>query len=174
MAGMPDLRPVDLIALVLVTVAILRGFYLGLIREAFSLCALAAAGFAVHVWVHPLATWLVRESDGRVGTTLAPWLAGAALAVAVIAAVGILGRMIGRGARAIGLGWADRAGGAALGFAEGAVALGLLFTVISGAIGRHHAFLEDSKSFAVYEQLVRVANVEPPWVEQVSSPPPSS
>ncbi len=154
--------------------AILRGLYLGLIREAFSLAALAAAAFAVHVWVHPLSDWLVRESDGRVGSALAPWLAGASLALAVIAAVGILGRLIGRGARAVGLGWADRAGGAALGFAEGAIVLGLLFTVVSGAIGRHHAFLEDSKSFAVFEQFVRVAGVEPPWVEQVSSPPPSS
>ena len=111
-------------------IAALRGLSLGLIREAFSLGALAAAVIAVRVWNEPFAHWLQRASGNQLPHYLVPWLAGALLAVAVVAAVGTFGRVMRQGARAVGLGFFDRLGGAALGVAEGALAAGVLLFVI--------------------------------------------
>ena len=48
----------------------------------------------------------------------------------------MFGRVMRQGARAVGLGFFDRLGGAALGVAEGALAAGLLLFVIGSVLGR--------------------------------------
>jgi membrane protein required for colicin V production len=168
---MNDLQPIDIAALGIVGIAALRGLFLGLIREAFSIGALAAAVIAVRIWNEPLADWIVNASDGHLGRRLAPWVTGALLGVIVIAAVGTFGRVMRQGARAVGLGWFDRLGGAALGFAEGALATGVLLLVISGALGRHHTVVANSRSIALLEQFERFASSPAPSAPDVAAPP---
>jgi membrane protein required for colicin V production len=168
---MGELQPIDLIALGIVGIAALRGLFLGLIREAFSIAALAAAVLAVRVWNEPLASWLVGASHGKVGSGLAPWLSGALLALAVIAAVGMFGRVMRQGARAVGLGWFDRLGGAALGIAEGALATGVLLLVITNALGRHHTAVAGSRSLALMERVESFASAPARPAPDVAAPP---
>src|SRR5262249_42727264 len=122
MAAMSGIEPIDLFAFAILLVAALRGMALGLIREVFSFGALAAAVIAVRVWNAEFAHWLQRTSGGALPQYLVPWLSGALLVVAVIAAVGTFGYVMRQGARAAGLGFFDRLGGAVIGVAEGAIA----------------------------------------------------
>src|SRR5262245_3899247 len=120
------MEPIDAVAFAILLLAALRGMSLGLIREVSSLAALAAAVIAVRVWDEPFAHWLQRASGHQLPHYLVPWVAGTLLAVAVVAAVGTFGRVMRQGARAVGLGFFDRLGGAAVGIAEGAIAAGVV------------------------------------------------
>jgi uncharacterized membrane protein required for colicin V production len=138
-------------------IAVLRGLFLGLIREAFSLAAIGAACVAVRWFATPAAAELERATDGRVGDLAAPWIAGAGVAIAAAAAVAILGRVLRRGARAVGLGLVDRAGGALLGAAEGSLVIAVLLVIGTAVLGRDHPVLEGTRSLAALERVEAVA-----------------
>jgi membrane protein required for colicin V production len=144
--------PVDLLALAVLGVAVLRGLFLGLIREAFSLAAIGAACIAVRWFTQPAAEWVQAASDGRIGELAAPWLAGAGVALAAAVAVAVTGRVLRRGARAVGLGLVDRAGGALLGAAEGALVVAVLLVLATTVLGRDHPAFERTRSLAALER----------------------
>jgi len=165
------LGPIDFVALAILAIAALRGTSLGLIREAFSIGALAAAVVAVRVWNEPFTHWVQNSTRGALPFDLAPWIAGGFLAIAVIAAVAIFGRVMRQGARAVGLGWFDRLGGAALGAAEGALAAGVLLFVIGSVLGRDHTLLQRSRSFALLVRAEQVVAAAPGLEPDVAAPP---
>ena len=143
----------DGIVLVILLGATARGLFIGVIREAFSLGALVAACVAIRYATAPAADWLAAVSSDRIPETLLPWIAGAGVAILAVAVVGIVGRLLRRGARAVGLGLVDRALGAVLGAAEGTL---VALLIILGAItlgGRDHAWVAQSMSLRVYETL---------------------
>jgi uncharacterized membrane protein required for colicin V production len=144
---------IDVAVLAILAVAVARGTLIGLIREGFSLAALAAAVFATRLATPAAASWLEAWSQGRIGAELALWLAGAVIAIASVCVVAGVGALLRRGARLAGLGWADRLGGAALGAAEGALVAVLLMTGSLWLLGRSHPTLASSRSLAAYEQL---------------------
>jgi uncharacterized membrane protein required for colicin V production len=84
-----------------------------------------------------------------------------------------LGRVIRRGVRAVGLGFADRVGGALLGTAEGVLVVALLLTFVTGYLGRDHPALADTRTLAAMEQLELLAREIPAADHDVASPPPS-
>jgi membrane protein required for colicin V production len=167
---MAGLGPIDMVALAVLLMAALRGMALGLIREVFSLGALAAAVVAVRVWNEPFAHWLERTAG--LPHYLVPWLAGALLVAGVVTAVAMFGRMMRQGARTVGLGFFDRLGGAAIGVAEGALAAGVLLFMIGGVLGRDHSLVANSRSFALLEraehQLAAAREAQRP---DVAAPP---
>lgn len=168
---MGEIRSVDLVVAAILGVAALRGLFLGLIREVFSLGALAAACVAVRLGVAPFGAWLERLTGDELGSA-APWVAGALLAAGAIAAVAFAGRLVARGARAAGLGWADRAGGAVLGTAEGALVAAVLLLVASTVLGRSHALLAGSRSLGALERVERLAAERAREPTDVAAPPP--
>ena len=135
----------------------LRGFFLGLIREAFSLAAIGAACVAVRWFAGPAAAELQAATDGRVGDLAAPWIAGAGVAIAAAVAVAITGRILRRGARAVGLGLVDRAGGALLGAAEGSLVIAVLLVLATTVLGRDHPVFQDTRTLAAFERAEAVA-----------------
>ena len=64
------------------------------------------------------ASWAATESSEDLASLSLEDLYDMEVTVASIGAVTVLGRLTRRGAKAAGLGWADRAGGAVLGTAE--------------------------------------------------------
>ena len=142
---------VDVVAGVILTLALLRGLWLGLIRESFSIASLGAAIGAVRWGREPLSLWLVARTDLEMAW--APWLAGAALVVGAVASVVLLGRLLRRGVHAAGLGWADRAGGAVLGALEGALVVALLLVGASALLGDDHRLLAGARSAALFEEV---------------------
>ena len=151
------MAPVDLLAATVVAIALLRGLFLGLVREAFSLGSIAAAVIVARYFSSPVGEWLVRVSDGGITPSIAFWIAAAIIVVITITAVGMAGRWIRRGVAAVGLSWADRAGGAVLGSAEGALLVVVLLALVTTLLGRDHESVRGSHSLAALERLESMA-----------------
>lgn len=162
-------EPVDIFVMAILGIAVLRGVFRGLIREAFSIGALAGACLIVKLFAHPLAARLETATGGEITGWAAPWLAGAILSVGTIAAIAIVGRFVRRGSRWAGLGWADRAGGAVLGAAEGGLIVAILLVLATLLLGREHPTLAESRSFAALERIEQIAQAPAP--PDVAAPP---
>jgi membrane protein required for colicin V production len=166
------MAPVDIAVATILGIALLRGLFRGLIREVFSIAALAGACIAVQVFAGRLADWLARATGAELSGLTALWLAGTLLAVGSIAAVVLAGRMLRRGARWSGLGWADRAGGALLGAAEGALVVAILLAGAAWMLGRSHPAIAATRSLAALERLERLAQGDERGGEiDVAAPP---
>jgi uncharacterized membrane protein required for colicin V production len=143
---------------VVLLVALARGLWIGLIREGFSMGALAAAVLVTRAGLDPASDWLVDVTGGQIGEMAAPWIAGSVLAGATAIGVGFAGRLIRRGFRYAGLSWADRMGGAALGFAEGALVALVLMLGATTLVGRDHPAIADSRALAVYDDVREIVD----------------
>jgi membrane protein required for colicin V production len=158
---------VDVAALAILALAVVRGLVIGLIREVFSLAALAAACVAVRLATAPAADWVLRELPVEITPLAARIAAGVVIGIAVVVGVAIAGRLLRRGVRWAGLGFADRLGGGALGAAEGALLIVILMLLGTAVVGRDHPRLAGSRTLAAFESvedLVRQATPELPEV----------
>ena len=171
---MAGFESVDIVVGTIIGIACLRGFFLGLIREAFSLASLGASYMVVRAFVGPVGEWVGEISDGRIGEALAPWVAGALLVFVTIGVVTSIGRTIRRGARAVGLGFVDRVGGGLLGVTEGVLVVALLILLVGDRVGRDHPAIADSRTLAALEQMELLAREAPPAQVDVASPPESN
>ena len=168
--GLQSIDLVDWVAGAILALAILRGLFLGLIREVMSVASLLAACMVVRRFTPDVAAWMMRSSQGGIDAALSPWLAGAALALGTLAAGAVLGRLLRRGARLAWLGMPDRLGGAVLGAAEGVLVCSILLLALTSVVGRNHALLAGSRSVAALERLERIA--EGVGGIDVAAPPP--
>lgn len=175
--GESGFAPVDYAVAAILLIAVMRGIGRGLLRESFSMASVAAAVIAVRLYYVDVSEWLLKTTDGGIGEMGAPWIAGLLLAVAAIGATALVGRVIRRGARTVGLGWADRAGGALLGTAEGLLVAGIVVGLVGYFVGRAHPVIAQSKSLGAFEELERMARSgELPDIDlplpSVAAPPP--
>jgi len=148
------LAPLDFVCLVILAIAFVRGVLRG---ETFSIASLAAACLMVMIFYGDVAEWLLRVTQGRVGEISAPWIGGALLGIVTIGVITLLGRLVRRGAKFAGLGWADRTGGALLGTAEGVLLGAVIVSLLGYAIGRDHPALLESRSLEALEDLEQFA-----------------
>ncbi|MCP4039585.1 MAG: CvpA family protein [bacterium] len=132
--------------LAVMLIAVGRGAFIGMIRESFSIAALGISCIALRYGNPAAATWLSDLTGGEIGTGAAPFLTGAAILLGTVALVSFLGRYLKRGADAAGLGWADRLGGGAVGFAEGALASTLIVMGATLLLGEEHDSIKRSRS----------------------------
>ena len=171
--ALAEFESVDIVVGAIIGIACLRGFFLGLIREAFSLASLAAAYIAVKAFVGPVSEWVGDISGGRINEALEPWVAGALLVLVTIGAVTTVGRIIRRGARAVGLGFVDRIGGGLLGATEGVLVVIVLLMLVGDRIGRDHPAIANTRTLAALEEMELLASEAPPTEIDVASPPKS-
>ncbi len=169
---MVGIEPVDMIVMALLVVASIRGFVMGLVREAFSLAGIGGAYLVVAMLGGPTAGWLASVSDGGIKPAFAPFVAGIGLVILTIGLVTTLGRVARRGVRAVGLGLVDRIGGAVLGGAEGALVVAILLVLAGRAVGLDHAALRHTQAVATLGRLEAIASDEPADVD-VAAPPPN-
>jgi membrane protein required for colicin V production len=163
---------VDLAALAILAVAVLRGLWIGLIREVFSLGGLAAACIAVRLGTAPVADALRASLPVELGSLSARIAAGAIIAVAVIAIAALAGRILRSGARWAGLGFTDRLAGGLLGAAEAALAIVVLILLGTAVVGRDHPPLAGSRTLAAVESAERLARQARPELPAVKPPAP--
>ena len=152
---MDEISAVDAVCLAILVIAVLRGTFIGMIREGFSIAALAAACVAVAYGNEAAASWLIETAGGIAPwlETAAPWISGGVIFIATTSLIGFAGRMVKRGARAVGLDWADRLGGGALGAAEGTLVVAILVTALVLVLGRSHPTLKESVSLEVVDTM---------------------
>ena len=148
-----DLPLLDMIVLTVLFIAILRGLWIGLIREGSSLAAIGIATIVTRLAAPPLSLRLTEWTGGEITGKTALWIAGVLLVVATILVLGIVARLLRRGAAAAGLGWADRLGGGALGAAEGAIVSAIVVTIALWLVGPEHKTTEGSRSIELVEEL---------------------
>jgi membrane protein required for colicin V production len=161
---------VDVAALAILVLAVLRGLFKGLIREVFSLAALAAACVAVRLGTAPVADWMLLELPVELSPLAARVAAGAIIAVAVVVSVAMVGLFLRRGARWAGLGFADRLAGGVLGAAEGALVIVILMLLGIAVVGRDHPALAGSRTLAAFESAERLAEQVTPTLPRVALP----
>lgn len=143
----------DGIVLAILVIMIVRGLMIGLIRETFSIAALAVACVAVSYGRLPVQSALGAITQQGIPSSIVPWVAGGLLAILSIAGVRLLGRGLRRGVRAVGLGWADRIAGGILGTAEGALLGGLAIAGTIWVLGTGAPVVANSYSLRAYEKM---------------------
>lgn len=163
--------PLDVVALAVLAVALLRGFFIGAVREAFSLAGLAAACIAVRLGAGPGGLWLAERAPVDLGVFAAKIAAGALIAIAVVFGVAIVGRFVRRGVRLAGLGMADRLAGGVLGATEGAIVVALLLMLGITAVGRDHPALADTRALVAFEEAERIAASHGDGLPAIAAPP---
>lgn len=172
MSLLESLTVMDSMVLALLTLASLRGVKNGLVREACSLAAIAAAFICVWLFTEPLSVWLegaagadTRESltPGSLGGGDLAWLGprvtalftGLVIGFSVLLATGMLGRLLARGVRLAGLGFWDHAVGGLFGFLEGAIVIAAAVSIADGTLGADHPLLANSITQQGYEWLTQ-------------------
>lgn len=140
--------PLDLVVLVVVGLLALRGLVRGAVREAFALAALAAAVLAVRSFEPAVTHALEPHLAARLSPAVVRGLAIVLVAGAALVAVSVAGAFVRRGLHAVGLGLADRVGGAALGIAEGTLAVAIALSLAGGLLGGDHPWLRESEAYA--------------------------
>lgn len=163
------LSGVDAAALAILSLAAIRGLYIGAVREAFSLAAVAVACIAVRLGTQPAAAWLGANAPFDLSPLAATVLAGVVLAVGSLIAVGTAGRAIRTGIRAAGLGLWDRIAGGAFGAAEGALVVAVAVAIAAGALGPEHDALRETHTLAAYDSAMEFATGD--RLEDVAAPP---
>ncbi len=147
------MTPLDGIVLTVILAALARGLFIGLVREGFSMVALASAVLITRATAPTAGVWLNERTGGQIGELAAPWVAGFVIALATAAAMGLVGRLARKGVRLAGLSWFDRVGGGALGLAEGVLVSALVVLGAVWIVGRDHPGVADSRSLATYDAM---------------------
>lgn len=148
-----ELPLIDLIAFMVIGIAMVRGIWIGMIREGLSLAAIGVATIVTRIFVDPVAVRLTDLTQGEISGKTALWIAGVLLVVATILILTLAGRLLKRSAELAGLGLADRLGGGALGAAEGAIVAAVLVLIALWLVGPDHAATEGARSVLVVEKL---------------------
>jgi uncharacterized membrane protein required for colicin V production len=161
---------IDRVALGVVVLATLRGLWIGLLREAFSIAALAAAFVAVKLWTEPTTAWLLANApfDVSLSDRQAQLVGGALVAIAAAFVVVAVGGFVRKRFHANGLGPIDRLLGGALGGAEGALVAAVALIGVVAFVGPQHEVLAGSRSVELLSRARLLAEDLP----SVASPPP--
>jgi membrane protein required for colicin V production len=181
----------DYVVVALFALALVRGLFRGLLREVFSIGALALAVVVVRLFNADVAHWLLVNNEGDLSPQASTGLAGLLLVVGTIGAMSLVGKVTKHGAKAAGLGWADRAGGAVIGAAEGVLVAAVAVAVATHVMGEEHEMLVASQSVKALEDLdyfvqngepppdfempdLRLPYIELPDLPEVAAPPPEA
>jgi uncharacterized membrane protein required for colicin V production len=153
-----------------ILVAALRGLWIGLLREAFSIGALAAAFVAVKLWTAPATAWLLVHAPFEVALSSrqAHVVGGALVGLAAAFVVVAIGGFVRKRVHTTGLGLLDRLLGGVLGGAEGALVVVVALIGVVAVAGERHEVLANSRSVELLWQARLFAGELP----DVAAPPP--
>lgn len=140
---------IDIVAVTVMVIAVLRGIWIGIVREAFSLAALAAAVLAFRALRAPVAAEIAARTQWD--PLIATAAAGGAVVVAALVFVTLAGAIVRRLVGVAGLSGIDRVGGAALGAAEGVLVIALALFAVTEVLGSKDPLLAGSRTVAIFE-----------------------
>ncbi|HEX3436776.1 MAG TPA: CvpA family protein [Pseudacidobacterium sp.] len=149
---------IDWAIIIILIVSVLSAAKHGFFVEAFSLAGVVL-GLLLASWNYQkLLPWIESwvHSPG-----VAEAIAFIVIAIAVMVAAGLAGRLIRWSARSIGLGWADRLIGAAFGFVKGCVLVTLGVMAIAAFLP-HAAWMEKSRLSPYFLSMAHEASIVTP------------
>lgn len=135
---------IDVVALAVFGLALLRGLWIGVVREAFSLASLAAAVFAFRSLREPVADEIAMRTQWD--PLIAAAAAGGAVVIAALVFVTLVGAIVRRLVSSAGLSLVDRLGGGAVGAAEGLLIVGLALFGATEILGPRDPLFEGSRA----------------------------
>lgn len=140
---------IDVVALVVLGLAVLRGLWIGVVREAFSLAGLAAAVFAFRALRAPVAEEIAMRTQWD--PLVAAAAAGGVVVIAALVFVTAVGAIVRRIVRGAGLSFVDRLGGAVVGLAEGTLLVGLALFGATELFGPKDPLLHGSRAVGMFQ-----------------------
>lgn len=140
---------IDLVALSVLGLAVVRGLWIGVVREAFSLAALAAAVFAFRALRGPVAEEIAMRTQWD--SLVAAAAAGGVVVIAALVFVTAVGLVVRRIVRGAGLSTVDRLGGGVVGFVEGALLVGLALFGATEVLGPKDPLLAGSRAVVMFQ-----------------------
>ena len=142
---------IDVAAFAVLGLAIARGLWIGIVREAFSLAALAAAIYAFRALREPVAEEIAMRThwDPLIATAAA----GGAVVVAALLFVTLVGAIVRRLVSSVGLSFIDRLGGAVIGAGEGVLLIGLAIFGATEMLGAKDPLFAGSRAVAIFESF---------------------
>ena len=149
---------IDLVAIGAIGLALLRGLWIGVVREAFSLAALAAAVFAFRALREPVAEEIAMRTQWD--PLVAAAAGGGLVVIGALVFVTIVGAIVRRLVNTAGLSFVDRLGGGVVGAAEGALLVGLALFGATQVLGPRDPLLEGSRAVEMVQSLVGVSTAE--------------
>jgi membrane protein required for colicin V production len=141
---------IDVVVLAVLVLALLRGLWIGVVREAFSLAALAAAVFAFRALRGPVAEEIAMRTQWD--SLVAEAAAGGVVVIAALLFVTLIGAIVRRLVSTAGLSFVDRIGGGAIGLAEGVLLVGLALFGATEILGPKDPLLAGSRSVALFQE----------------------
>ena len=156
---MNDFALIDMVAATVVFAAMVRGLWIGLVREGLSLAAIGLCTIVTRLFLDSVAIQLTEWTSGELVGKTATWIAGVLLVMATILFCGVVARLMKKGVQFAGLGWADRVGGGALGVAEGTLVAAVLVMIAVWLVGPDHPTTEGAESVAIVDRW-RSAHLE--------------
>lgn len=132
----------DIIFLILIGVSVMYSLIRGLIREVFSFLAIILGFFGASYGYSRVAEWLKEWVKQE---TVAQILGFAVLFLLVALGVSLLGTLLSKVVHKGGLGWADRAGGAAFGFLKAILLIAIILLVLTAFLPPKSKLLLESK-----------------------------
>ncbi len=117
------MTPVDWFLVCVFAVSVLAAFLHGFFVELFSVVGLIAGLVVAGMYYMQFASWLARFIESPPVAAATAFLL---IAIGMMVAAGIVGRLLRSVLRNVGLGWADRLAGAAFGAVKGCVLATLL------------------------------------------------
>lgn len=148
---MNDLPLIDMLTMTVLFGAVVRGVWIGLVREGLSLAAIGLCTIVTRLFLDPVTARLTELTGGEVSGKAAVWISAVLLIMATVIICGLIARLIRRGVQFAGLGWADRIGGGALGLAEGSIIAAILVIVALWLVGPEHPTTEGARSVEIVE-----------------------
>jgi len=143
---------IDIVALAVLAIAVLRGLWIGMVREVFSLAALAAAVLAFRALRGPVAEEIATRTQWD--PLIATAAGGGAVVIAALLFVTIVGAIVRRVVGAAGLTALDRLGGAAIGAVEGLLIVGLALFGATELLGFKDPLLARSRAVEIFASYV--------------------
>jgi len=144
---------IDVVALAVIGLAVLRGLWIGMLREAFSLAALATAVFAFRALRSPVADEIAMRThwDPLIATAAA----GGLVVITALLFVSLVGAIVRRLVSSAGLSFFDRLAGAAVGAAEGALLVGLALFGATEIFGAKDPLFTGSRAVAIFQSFAK-------------------
>ncbi len=154
------METIDLAALFIVGLALMRGVFIGVVREVFSVAALVGGIFAARFLGVPVGRAIADQFPGGPGEGLSVIGAGFVIGIGAALIIGFSGRALKRTLHAAGLGGADRVAGGILGATEGTLVAGLALWLALSAVGPEHPWLQNSRALDWLREGQRIASGE--------------
>ncbi|MCP3940338.1 MAG: CvpA family protein [Desulfobacteraceae bacterium] len=133
----------DVFVLVIILFCLIRGYFMGLIREVSGIIGIIVGFYGANTYYHTLTPYLEPLIDS---SELRSLICFVVLFCCILALIGLLSALIHKLLSLVFLGWVDRLFGSIFGAAKGILIVSVLFIMMMAVLPANTGFLSGSKT----------------------------